>query len=62
MPSYVVHICLATEYARKHKVEKEEEFIEGTIYPDGVVPKSISHYSPKYSEDTNLYEFLLIWV
>lgn len=61
MPSYVIHICLAEEYARKHKVENKAEFIEGTIYPDTIKPqpKGITHYSPYWSSDTNLYEFLL---
>lgn len=59
MPSYMIHLCLAKEYARKYKVENEEQFIEGTFYPDNVEIKGETHYSPYYSSDTNLYEFLL---
>ena len=58
MPSYMIHLCLAKEYTRKYKVENEDEFIEGTIYPDCVEIKGQTHYSPYYSSDTNLYEFL----
>ena len=58
MPSYMIHLCLAKEYARKYKVENEKEFIEGTFYPDKVEIKGETHYSPYYSSDTNLYEFL----
>lgn len=59
MPSYVIHICLAKEYAKKHEVKNMNEFIEGTIYPDSIQPKGITHYSPYWSSDTNLYAFLL---
>lgn len=59
MPSYIVHLCLAKEYIRKHGVEDENEFMSGTIYPDSVNPKGITHYSPYWSSDTNLYQFLL---
>lgn len=59
MPSYMIHLCLAKEYARKYKVENEKEFIEGTFYPDKVEIKGETHYSPYYSSDTNLYAFLL---
>lgn len=59
MAGYVIHIIVAEEYIKKHKVENKEEFIKGTIYPDSVKIKGITHYSPYYSSDTNLYEFLL---
>ncbi len=59
MPGFVIHIAVAEEYIKKHKNEKEnrKEFIDGTIYPDLISPKSLSHYgkSPAYS---NLKLFL----
>ncbi len=59
MPSSIIHVCLAKEYARKHKVKNEKEFVAGTIYPDHVPIKGETHYSDYYSSDTNLYQFLL---
>lgn len=58
MPSYIIHLAIAEEYAKKYGVEEREQFIAGTIYPDTVQPKTITHYSKMGSEDTNLYEFL----
>lgn len=59
MPGYIIHIAVANEYIRKNVNEKEniKEFINGSIYPDLVKPKSKSHYgkSPAY---TNLKMFL----
>ncbi len=58
MAGYLIHIIIGEEYIKKHIVENEEEFIKGTIYPDSVKIKGETHYSPFYSGDTNLYEFL----
>lgn len=59
MPGFVIHLCIAKEYIRKHKnIENENEFFDGAIYPD-TLNKSESHYSPGLSNDTNLYKFLL---
>ena len=59
MPGYVIHLAVAEEYLRKHKIknEKYDEFIDGVIYPDMVKDKSITHYGEKSSK-TNLYKFL----
>lgn len=59
MPSFMIHLCVAKEYVRKYNVENEEEFIKGTIYPDLTDVKGKTHYSPCYSADTDLYQFLL---
>ena len=59
MLGILVYLCLAKEYIRKHNVEKEKEFFEGTLYPDTVQPKKISHYSSYWFSNTNLYQFLL---
>lgn len=58
MPGYVIHVAVAQEYIKKHKIKDNiEEFIEGTVEPDFVKPKSLSHYgkSPAY---TNLKKYL----
>lgn len=58
MPGYVIHVAVAQEYLRKHKnSENVKQFVEGTVEPDFVKPKSLSHYgkSPAY---TNLKNFL----
>lgn len=59
MPGYVIHVAVAQEYLRKNKSkENAEQFIKGTVAPDLIKPKSLSHYgkSPAY---TNLNNFLL---
>ena len=58
MPGYVIHIAIANEYIKKHKIiEKNEEFINGVIAPDLTDDKSKTHYgkSPAY---TGLKSFL----
>ena len=57
MPGYVMHLAIAQEYLRKNKLEYSEEFIKGTVAPDMIKQKSISHYgeSPAY---TRLRDFL----
>lgn len=59
MAGYVIHVVIAKEYIKKHKIENEEEFINGTIFPDSVKIKGETHYSEFYSSDTNPYKFLL---
>ena len=52
MPGYVIHIAIATQYIKKHNnIKNEEEFIKGTIYPDSVSEKKLTHYgkSPAYT-------------
>lgn len=58
MPSYIIHLAIAEEYAKKYGIKEREKFIAGTIFPDTVQPKKITHYSKVDSEDTNLYNFL----
>ena len=59
MPGYVIHLAVANEYKRKHKTEIKnyKEFIRGTIYPDNVKDKSLTHYGPTSSKP-DLKEFL----
>ena len=57
MPSHQIHLAIAKRYIEKHEVEDKEAFIEGSIAPDFVKPKEISHYTiPTSKED--LYEHL----
>ena len=58
MPGYVIHLAIAQEYLKHNKEENEEDFIYGSIQPDSVMPKSISHYG-KSPSHTNLKNFLL---
>ena len=52
MPGYVIHIAVAQEYLKKHNNKKEDinNFIKGTIYPDSVKDKSLTHYGAKSSK------------
>lgn len=59
MPSYVIHLCVAKKYIERFKVENENEFVQGVIYPDSVCEKWKTHYSKGDSAYTNLYEFLV---
>lgn len=60
MAGYVIHLIVADEYLRKTKeiITNKEDFIKGVIYPDSVKIKGETHYSPYYSSDVNLYEFV----
>ena len=57
MPGFIIHMAVGQEYLRKHNMEYSEEFIKGTIAPDLVSDKSLTHYgkSPAY---TNLGKYL----
>ena len=52
MPGYVIHLAVAQEYLKKHNNKKEDinNFIKGTIYPDSVKDKSLTHYGAKSSK------------
>lgn len=48
MPGYVMHLAVAQEYLKKHNnKENIDEFIKGTIYPDSVEDKSLTHFRRK---------------
>ena len=61
MAGYVIHLAVANEYLKKYKedIKNKEEFINGIIYPDQTKIKGETHYSPYYSSDVDLYEFVL---
>ena len=69
MPGFTIHIAIAKQYIKKHKLEikDEKEFIKGVIAPDmnekldgPSEDKSKSHYGKwgKYEVTTNIDEFL----
>lgn len=59
MPGYIIHLCIAKEYMKKHDISDEKIFCDGTVYPDNKPDKNITHYSTSSSAGTNLYQFLL---
>jgi hypothetical protein len=59
MPGYVIHLTIAKEYIKKHKIDNRIEFLKGTIAPDGNKNKVESHYSIHgTSSGANLYLYL----
>lgn len=59
MPGYVIHLSVANEYIRKYPKEIDDysKYIEGVIFPDSVIDKSLTHYGEKSSK-VNLRKFL----
>lgn len=51
MPSLHIHLSIAEEYLKNNKNINKEEFIKGTIYPDMVPNKVLTHYGIKETED-----------
>ena len=45
MPSFNIHLAVAVKYCEKNKIEDKEKFFRGSIDPDLVKDKSISHYT-----------------
>ena len=45
MPSFNIHLAIANRYIQKHKIENQKEFLEGSIAPDFVENKRLSHYT-----------------
>ena len=59
MPGYVIHLCVAKEYIKKHSIQNEKDFFDGTVFPDFTTNKDKTHYSKFGSSETNLYKYLL---
>lgn len=57
MPSFYIHLAVAIKYSQKHNIENKEDFFMGSIAPDLVKDKSISHYTGVRNKE-NLPEFL----
>lgn len=45
MPSFNIHLAIAIKYCEKNNIKNKEEFYRGSIDPDLVKDKSISHYT-----------------
>lgn len=58
MPSIHIHLAIAERYVEKHKINNKNEFLEGSIAPDFVKPKSISHYSIIRKEEVSVMQEL----
>lgn len=57
MPSFNIHLAIARKYCEKHEIKNKEEFYRGSIDPDLVTDKSVSHYTGKRDKNY-LEEFL----
>lgn len=44
MPGYVIHTAIANEYIRKNNIKNGNDIIRGTLAPDEVDDKSLTHY------------------
>lgn len=45
MPSFNIHLAVAVRYSEKNNIENKEAFFRGSIDPDLVKDKAISHYT-----------------
>ena len=45
MPSFNIHLAVAVKYCENNKIDDKELFFRGSIDPDLVKDKSISHYT-----------------
>lgn len=45
MPSFNIHLAVAVKYSEKNNIENKSDFYRGSIDPDLVKDKSISHYT-----------------
>lgn len=45
MPSFNIHLAVAVKYKEKNDIKNKEDFYRGSIDPDLVKDKSISHYT-----------------
>ena len=51
MPSFNIHLAVAVKYSEKNKIENKEEFFRGSIDPDLVKDKSLTHYTGKRNKN-----------
>ena len=58
MPSIHIHLAIAERYVEKHKINDKNEFIEGSIAPDFIKPKSLSHYATIRKEKVSIMQEL----
>ena len=58
MPSIHIHLAIAERYVEKHKINDKNEFIDGSIAPDFIKPKSLSHYATIRKEKVSIMQEL----
>lgn len=51
MPSFNIHLAVAIKYSEKNNIKNKDEFYRGSIDPDLVKDKSISHYTGMRDEN-----------
>jgi len=52
MPSFDIHLAIARNYVKNHKdITNVQDFIKGSIAPDLVADKRISHYTKEQDKD-----------
>lgn len=57
MPGFHIHVAIGDKYKIKNKILKVLDFDKGTVYPDLVKDKAISHYTKK-QDGNNLLDYL----
>ena len=57
MPSFNIHLAVALKYCEKNNIENKADFYRGSIDPDLVKDKSITHYTGKRDKN-NLRQYL----
>ena len=57
MAGFHIHLAIAKRYAEKNNIRETAELYRGTVAPDLVDNKSISHYSGQ-QDNTKLIEYL----
>ena len=50
MPSFNIHLAIALKYCEKNNIKNKESFFRGSIDPDLVTDKSVTHYTGKRDE------------
>ena len=53
MPSFNIHLAVAIKYCEKNVIKNKDDFFEGSIAPDLVKDKSITHYTG-FKDTSNL--------
>jgi len=57
MPSFNIHLAVAIKYCEKNNIKNREDFFYGSIAPDLVKDKSVTHYTG-FNDNTNLKKYL----
>lgn len=57
MPSFNIHLAVAIKYCEKNVIKNKDDFFKGSIAPDLVKDKSITHYTG-FKDTSNLKRYL----